>query len=205
MILGRSFLKQCNKPFPSHLTTSNLKKDIHRGESMEKWFNVGKIVNTHGIKGEVRVISKTDFADERYKPGNKLFLFRKNDTEPLELTVASHRQHKNFDLLTFEGYTNVNQVEPFKEGILKIPESFLTELDEGEYYFHEIIGCSVFTTEGEEIGAIREILTPGANDVWVVKGKNGKEILIPYIDDVVKEVDVKNKKILIHPMEGLLS
>ncbi len=205
MILGRSFLKQCNKPFPSHLTTSSLKKDIHRGESMEKWFNVGKIVNTHGIKGEVRVISKTDFADERYKPGNKLFLFRKNDTEPLELTVASHRQHKNFDLLTFEGYTNVNQVEPFKEGILKIPESFLTELDEGEYYFHEIIGCSVFTTEGEEIGAIREILTPGANDVWVVKGKNGKEILIPYIDDVVKEVDVKNKKILIHPMEGLLS
>ncbi|WP_374721901.1 ribosome maturation factor RimM [Peribacillus tepidiphilus] len=172
---------------------------------MEKWFNVGKIVNTHGIKGEVRVISKTDFADERYKPGNKLFLFRKNDTEPLELTVASHRQHKNFDLLTFEGYTNVNQVEPFKEGILKIPESFLTELDEGEYYFHEIIGCSVFTTEGEEIGAIREILTPGANDVWVVKGKNGKEILIPYIDDVVKEIDVENKKILIHPMEGLLS
>ena len=59
--------------------------------------------------------------------------------------------------------------------------------------------------EGEEIGKIKEILTPGANDVWVVKGKDGKEITIPYIDDVVKKVDIKKKKIMITPMEGLLS
>ncbi|MGM9927491.1 MAG: ribosome maturation factor RimM [Bacillus sp. (in: firmicutes)] len=171
---------------------------------MEKWFNVGKIVNTHGIKGEVRVISRTDFADERYKVGNTLFLFQGANEAPVQLKVASHRRHKNFDLLTFEGYYNVNQVERFKEGVLKVPESYLGELDENEYYFHEIIGCTVVTDAGEELGKIREILTPGANDVWVIQAKKGKDILIPYIDEIVREIDVINKKITITPMEGLL-
>jgi 16S rRNA processing protein RimM len=124
---------------------------------------------------------------------------------PIELTVKSHRTHKTFDLLTFEGYENINQVEKFREGILKIPETQQSELAEDEFYFHEIIDCMVTTTAGDEIGKIKEILTPGANDVWVIKGKNGKEILIPFIEDVVKKVDVKEKSIIIEPMEGLLS
>ncbi len=113
--------------------------------------------------------------------------------------------HKNFNLLTFEGYENVNDVEKFRDGILKVPENQLGTLDEGEFYFHEIIGCLVFTVHGEEIGKVTEILTPGANDVWVVKPKAGKDILIPYIDQIVKKVDIKEKIILIEPMEGLLS
>jgi 16S rRNA processing protein RimM len=172
---------------------------------MEKWFNVGKIVNTQGIKGEVRVISTTDFPEERYKKGNVLFLFLPNNETPVQLTIKSHRKHKNFDLLLFEGYENINEVEKFRDGIIKVPESQLGALDEGEFYFHEIIGCLVFTKLGEEVGKVTEILTPGANDVWVVKGKKGKEVLIPYIDDVVKKVDLKEKIILIDPMEGLLS
>lgn len=162
-------------------------------------------MNTHGIRGEVRVISRTDFPDERYKIGNQLFLFKKGSKEALELVVKSHRKHKNFDLLTFEGYDNVNQVEEMRDGILKVPESQRGELAEGEYYFQDIIGCLVATIGGEEVGKVVEILTPGANDVWVVKNSKGKEILIPYIEDVVKRVDVKDKVILIEPMEGLLS
>jgi len=172
---------------------------------MEKWFNVGKIVNTHGIRGEVRVISRTDFPEERYKVGNKLFLFLPKSKVPLELTVKTHRTHKNFDLLTFEGYENINEVEKFRDGMLKVPESHLAALEEDEFYFHEIIGCLVATTEGEEIGKITEILTPGANDVWVVKGKGGKEYMIPYISDVVKKVDIKEQVVIINPLEGLLS
>lgn len=172
---------------------------------MEKWFNVGKIVNTHGIKGEVRIISKTDFADKRYKKGNSLFLFMSEGAEPIELIVKSHRVHKNFDLLTFEGYDNVNQIEKFKGGVLKVPESQLEKLQKDEYYFHEIIGCTVVTDEGDEVGTVKEILTPGANDVWVVKGKGGKEQLIPYITDVVKEINVQEKNIVITALEGLLS
>lgn len=170
---------------------------------MDKWYNVGKIVNTHGIKGEVRIISRTDFPEERYKVGNTLHIFIA-DKEPIEVTVQSHRTHKNFDLVTFEGYDNVNDVERFKDSLVKVHESQLGELEEGEYYFHEIIGCTVVTEEGEELGAIKEILTPGANDVWVVKGAKGKEILIPFIDDIVKEIDIEEKRITIHLMEGLI-
>jgi 16S rRNA processing protein RimM len=172
---------------------------------MEKWFNVGKIVNTHGIRGELRVISKTDFPEQRYKVGNVLYLFMPGSNKPIELTVKTHRTHKNFNLLTFEGLENINEVEKFRDGILKVPESQLSELEEDEFYYHEIIGCHVVTTEGLELGKVTEILSPGANDVWVIKSSEGKEILIPYIEDVVKKVDVKEKVILIQPMEGLLS
>ncbi|MCA1062349.1 ribosome maturation factor RimM [Rossellomorea sp. AcN35-11] len=172
---------------------------------MEKWFNVGKIVNTHGVKGEVKIVSTTDFPEERYQKGNTLFLFRPETQEPMSLVIKSHRKHKNFDLLTFEGFDNINEVEKFKEGILKVQEDQLQELDEGEYYFHEIVGCKVVTTEGEDLGTIIEILSPGANDVWVVKGQRGKEHLIPYIEEIVKSVDVENQLITIEPMEGLLS
>ncbi len=170
---------------------------------MSNWFNVGKIVNTHGIAGEVRVISRTDFKDERYKKGNKLYLFMPDNAEPIPLTVKSWRTHKNFDLLSFEGYNSINDVEKWKGGILKVSEEQLNSLDEDEYYFHEIIGCKVLLPNDEEIGKVTEILTPGANDVWVVKGK-GKTYYIPYIEHVVVEVNVKEKYIVIEPMEGLL-
>lgn len=169
------------------------------------WFNVGKIVNTHGLDGEVRVIAITDFREERFKIGNTLNLFIYENAQPISLKVKSHRIHKNFDLLTFEGYNDINEVEKWKNGILKVSNDQLGELNEGEFYFHEIVGCNVVTTTNEVIGVVAEILTPGANDVWVVKGENGKEYLIPYIEDVVKQIDVVERRIIIEPMEGLLS
>ena len=180
--------------------------NLNRGEQkeMQKWFKVGKIVNTHGIRGEVRVISSTDFPEERYQKGSSLYIFKKDSKEPIEVVVQSSRQHKNFYLLTFVGHDTIESVENYKEGLLKISEEQMSNLDEGEYYYHEIIGCTVRTSEGDELGQIKEILSPGANDVWVIKGKGGKEILIPYIDDVVKEIDVEEKLITIDPMEGLL-
>ncbi|OIJ13188.1 ribosome maturation factor RimM [Anaerobacillus alkalilacustris] len=171
---------------------------------MTNWFNVGKVVNTHGVRGEVRVISTTDFSEERFAIGSSLYLEHPNLNEKLRLTVASHRQHKNFDLLTFKNYTNINEVEAFKGGILQIGEDQLSQLEEEEYYYHEIIGCDVETEEGEALGKIKEILSPGANDVWVIQRKNGgKDLLIPYIEQVVKSVDVNEKKVIIHLMNGL--
>ncbi|WLR43557.1 ribosome maturation factor RimM [Bacillus carboniphilus] len=170
-----------------------------------KWFNVGKLVNTHGIHGEVRVISVTDFPEERYQKGNRLYLFNKNDSKPTEeVVVHSYRKHKNFYLLTFEGLNNINQVEPFKGMEIKVTQDQLTPLSKNEYYLHEIIGCEVVSEEGKEIGRIKEVLSPGANDVWVIKTASKKEVLIPYIEEVVKEVNIEEKKITIHEMEGLL-
>ncbi|QPQ32064.1 ribosome maturation factor RimM [Lysinibacillus sp. JNUCC 51] len=170
-----------------------------------EWFNVGRIVNTHGIRGEVRVLSTTDFEEERFAVGIKLAAFKKDDKKPTWVTIESMRRHKNFILLTFEGMNNINLVEPFKEGMLKITKDQMTDdlLEENEYFFHEIIGCTIVSEEGETIGAVTDILQTGANDVWVVKGTK-KEHYIPYIEDIVKEIDVDEKKIVIHVMEGLL-
>ena len=86
---------------------------------MTEYLNVGKIVNTQGIKGEVRVISTTDFPEERYKKGEVLTLFQEGKA-PVELTVKSHRKHKNFDLLSFENHPSINDVEKYRDGILRV-------------------------------------------------------------------------------------
>jgi 16S rRNA processing protein RimM len=169
---------------------------------IDKMFDVGKIVNTHGVRGEVRVIRITDF-EERFRIGERLYLV--SDREPVrELIIDGHRKHKQFDLLHFEGLDNINDVEHFKGAHLKINEDQLTELNEGEYYHYEIIDCEMFTTNGDKIGTVIDILSPGANDVWVVKRTKGKDVLIPFIKDVVKKIDVSEKKIIIELMEGLL-
>ena len=170
---------------------------------MTEFLNVGKIVNTHGIRGEVRVISQTDFPEERYRKGQRLTLFRENKA-PLELTVAGHRKHKNFDLLTFEGYPTINDVEPLRDGILKVSKDELSELTENEYYYHEIIGLTVIDAQARELGKIKEILSPGANDVWVVQRKGKKDALIPYIESVVKQIDLDKGEVHIEIPEGLL-
>lgn len=170
-----------------------------------EWFNVGRIVNTHGIRGEVRVLSTTDFEEERFAVGNRLAAFKKDDKKPTWVTIESVRRHKNFILLTFEGMDNINMVEPFKEGLLKVTKDQMTDdlLQENEFFFYEIIGCEIVSEEGEKIGVVSDILQTGANDVWVVKGAK-KEHYIPYIEDIVKEINVDDKRIVIHVMDGLL-
>ncbi|WHX27141.1 ribosome maturation factor RimM [Virgibacillus halodenitrificans] len=165
-------------------------------------YKIGKIVNTHGIRGEIKVVRISDF-EERFNKGNTVYVIKENK-EPHPVVIKSHRIHKGFDLLVFEGYDSINDVEGFKGASLEITEDQLTELEENEFYYHEIIGCTVFSEENEEIGRIKEILSPGANDVWVVQRAGQKDLLIPYIEEVVKEVDTQEKKVVIKPMEGLL-
>lgn len=170
---------------------------------MEKdLFRIGKIINTHGLKGELKIFRISDF-DNRFKVGNILYITPEKAT-PIEVKIKSHRIHKGFDLVTFEEFNHINDVEKYKGSDLKIAADQLTDLAENEYYYYEIIDCEVFDMTGELIGVVKEILTPGANDVWVLKRANKKDALIPYIKDIVKKIDVKNKRIEIEPMEGLL-
>lgn len=162
---------------------------------------VGKIVNTHGIKGEVKIKSNSDFIDKRFQPGEIVEIARK-DKAPLEFKIASYRMHKGLHMLTFEGINNINDIEYLKgETLLQERDHEEIELGEHEFYYSDIIGCTVFN-EDTPIGRVIEIFETGANDVWVVKGD--KEYLIPYIADVVKEIDVEGRRIQITPMEGLL-
>ena len=164
---------------------------------------VGKIVNTHSLKGEVKVISSTDFEEERFKKGSKLLITRGNQLIR-EVVVQSYSNHKNFLLVKFEGIDSVEEAEKLRNLQIKIDSDEVGELEENEFYFHQIIGCEVFDENDKNLGEIIDILTPGANDVWVIKGENGKEILIPYIEDVVKKIDITSKKVNIEVMEGLI-
>jgi len=170
---------------------------------LAEYLEVGKIVNTQGIKGEVRVMSLTDAPEERYQKGAKLTVFLK-DQEPVELTVASHRKHKNFDLLSFEGYTSINEVEVFRDGILMVAKTELSNLENNEYYYYEIIGLDVYEETGEKLGQVKEILAPGANDVWVVQREGKADLLLPFISSVVKNIDLDKQKVEVEIPEGLL-
>lgn len=169
---------------------------------MPNYLNLGKIVNTHGIKGEVRVQSITDKPEERYVPGAELVIelgAGKYET----VIVRSHRPHKSFDLLTFEGYDSINDVEKYKTKMLQIDEDTLPKLAEGEYYENDLIGLMVVNEDDEEIGRLKEVMYLPANDVWVVTRPGKKELLLPVIESVILKVDTEQQKITVHVLEGL--
>ncbi|MDB5052114.1 MAG: rRNA-processing protein RimM [Bacilli bacterium] len=170
----------------------------------EAMYNVGKIVNTQGIKGELKVLLQTDFPEERFKKGSKLILLDAAQSTQMIVEVESGRLQKNVCIVKFAGFNDINQVEKYKGWVIKVKASDLLELDQDEYYYHEIIGCRVVTDEGEELGTISEILTPGANDVWVVDRPASKPVLLPVIDEVVLQVDVRAKLVTVSLMEGLI-
>ncbi|EJW14508.1 ribosome maturation factor RimM [Paenibacillus alvei] len=170
----------------------------------QRMFNVGKLVNTHGIRGEVKIIPTTDFPETRFAQKSELILQQPDSNINVPVTIERSRLHKNMYIVKFTQFDNINDVEKYKGWVLKVSEEQLDELDDDEYYYHEIIGCKVVTDEGEELGVIEEILSPGANDVWVVKPAKGKSILLPVIDDVVLEVNVQEKIVKVHIMEGLI-
>lgn len=170
---------------------------------MTDWIYVGKIVNTRGIKGEVKVVSQTDFPEQRFTKGAVLYVHDEKSSAYQPLIVAGYYHHKQFDFLTFDHHHSINEVEKYKGCSLYIPKDQLTELEGGDFYYHQIIGADVITDAGEHLGKVKEILSPGANDVWVV-GTEGKDLLLPYIPDVVKAVDTQQNRITVHLIPGLI-
>jgi len=172
--------------------------------TQERHLNVGKIVGAHGVRGEVRVWPQTDFPDIRFAKGSKLLLMRPDADEPIQVEVQSGRMQKNVYIVKIKGIDTRNEAEACRGAELKVAEEHRVPLPEGEYYIRDIVGCTVWTDEGEQLGVVSEVLSPGANDVWVVKRPQGKDVLLPVIDDVVLEVDVPGKRIRVHLLEGLL-
>lgn len=176
------------------------------GMAEEQYYLVGKIVNTQALRGEVRVMATTDFPEERFKIGATLAIFNGNKLVEM-VEVDGHRLHKNFNLLHFKGKDNINDVEKFKGFDLKVAgtEREADELDENEFYYDDIIGLEVYTTDEIYLGKVREITSLPSNDVWSIQRPNkGKDILIPYIEDIVLEIDLSGNRVVIEPMDGLI-
>ncbi len=163
-------------------------------------FEIGKIVNTQGIKGVVRVIPMTDDI-KRFELLKSVFVCGKTE-EVYEIESVGY--HKQFVLLKFKGVDDMTEAElKLKNKLLKIDDSDALPLEEDEHYIRDIMGCVVETVEGEVLGEVKDILFTGANDVYVVD-HNGKEILIPATKNCVQNIDTANKKITIVLLKGLI-
>ncbi len=161
---------------------------------------VGKIVNTHGLRGDVKVVAWMD-SPEDFEVLNTVYM--KTRSELKKLTVEKVRYQKNNLIVKFEEYGDINEVERFKNCILFAERSELGELPEGTYYIVDLIGLRVVKEDGEEIGVIADVFNTGANDIYDVKREGKKNLLIPVIDDVVRDVDIDGGRVTVRLMEGL--
>ncbi len=168
---------------------------------MEQLLRVGVISNTHGIRGEVKVFPTTD-DPTRFEGLKEVIL----DTgkEQLPLHISNVKYFKQFVILKFKEYNNINDIERYKGKDLYVTRKNAVPLEEGEYYIADLIGCKVITDEGNDLGELVDVLETGANDVYIVKTNEGKEVLLPYIEDCIKEIDIEKKEIIAHIMPGLL-
>lgn len=171
------------------------------GHNLEDYLRVGVISSTHGIKGEVKVYPTTDDV-KRFKKLKSVVLDTKKELIPL--TINSVKFFKQFVILSFEGYDNINLIEKYKGCDLLVTRENAVPLNKNEYFICDLIGCDVITDEGVEFGILKDVLITGANDVYVVKMMDGRECLLPVIDECILDVDIDNKKVTAHIMKGLL-
>lgn len=150
---------------------------------------VGKYINTFGIKGEIKVYPYVEYFD-------KLTYLYINNTK---YNIKNMRFKKNIAIIKLEDIDDINLIEQFKGEIVTIDETDIPEPEEGEYYAEDLIGMEVYTDEGMYLGKLDDVFNTGANDIYQV-GKH----LLPAIDEVVKEIDTDNNKIIVHIIEGLL-
>lgn len=167
---------------------------------MEQLLTIGKIVNTHGVRGELRVKPITDKL-ETFDQIKTIFVVGR-ETKSYE--VASVRGHKDFILMKLKGVETMNDAELLKNSEIKIDKKDAIPLEEGEYYINDLYDLHVVTEEGRALGIIADILFTGSNDVYVVRDADTKkEILIPAIKQCIKEIDLANNKMTVHLLEGL--
>jgi len=158
---------------------------------------VGRIGRAHGVLGEATIEVQTDDPDIRFQIGNKLTL-----DDGKQLTIRSSRWHNQILLLAFDGIADRNQIEELRDQLIS-SDVDLDLLAPGEYHFQQLIGCEVFQQNGELIGAVDEIVKLPGQDLLSVN-RAGAQVLIPMVKQIIIEIDVLAKKIVVNPPEGLL-
>lgn len=168
---------------------------------------VGKIIGTFGIKGELKVIGETSFAEERFKKGSKLLMLVNG--KYVEVVINSHRVHKNMDIISFKqvGSTllnnDINEIEKYVGCSLYINHDDLDELEDDEFYYSDLIGLTAFDQNGIKLGEVVDIRELPRGILLEIK-TDKKPALVPFVDEFVTEVDLENNTITINVIEGLL-
>ena len=168
---------------------------------MQDFLEIGQIVNTFGVKGMVKVVPFTDDV-ERFAKLKSVFLEKNNKME--EKGIEEAKYHKNMILVKFKNIETIEDAEKYVNAYLKVDRENAIELDEDEYFIADLLGSEVYTDENLLLGKLEDIFNTGSNDIYVVKDEKGKQILLPAIADVIKNIDVKNQKIIVHLIDGLL-
>ncbi|MCH5210055.1 MAG: ribosome maturation factor RimM [Oscillospiraceae bacterium] len=170
-----------------------------KGKDMEL-LEVGKIVNTHGLRGEVKVVPWTDYP-EVFEDIEYVYIKRRNESE--RLNIKGIKYQKNNLIIKFEEIKDIDEAQKYKNQVIYAEREMLGELPEGVYYIADLIGLEVVTDEGEKIGVIADVFNTGSNDIYDVKREGKKNLLLPVIDEVVLSIDIDSKKVTVHMMEGL--
>ena len=168
---------------------------------MEEYFEIGQIVNTSGLKGEIKI---KPFTDDIKKFNNLKTIYVSIKKELKEFEIEHVRFSKNMVFIKLKGINTIEEAENYRNLYLKIKRDKDEKLEEGVYYVVDLIGCTVYTDDNQELGKLEDVFSTGSNDVYVVKDEMGKQVLLPAIKEVIKQVDIDNKKIIVHLLEGLI-
>ncbi len=168
---------------------------------MVKYLEIGQIVNTFGIKGMVKV---KPFTDDIKRFDRLKTIYIEINKEKKEYEIQEVKYHKNMVLIKFKGIDNIEEAEQLRQRYILIDREKEEPLEEGVYYIVDLIGLDVYTDDGKLLGKVDDIFNTGSNDIYVVKDKLGKQILLPGISEVLKDIDLKNEKITVHLIPGLI-
>ena len=168
---------------------------------MVKYFEIGQIVNTFGIKGQVKVMPYTDDI-KRFDELKQIYIDKKNQLQLFQIEQVSY--HKNMVILKLKGIETVEEAEKLRNCYLKIDRKDAKKLPKDTYFIVDLLGLDVYTDEGKLLGKVDDIYNAGSSDIYVIKDELGKQILLPAIKDVLKEVDLENQKIIVHLIKGLV-
>lgn len=168
---------------------------------MQKYFEVGQIVNTFGVKGMLKVKPFTDDVN-RFEELKKVYICKKEKLEEVEIEEVKY--HKDMVLLKVKGIDDMNEAEKVKGLYLKIDRKNAKKLPKDTYFIADLLGLQVYSDTGELLGKVDDIFRTGANDIYVIKDKKGKQLLLPGIPDVIKEIDLEKEKIIVHILKGLI-
>lgn len=169
---------------------------------MEELLQVGVITSTHGVRGEVKVFPTTDDV-RRFKRLKEAIL----DTgkEQIVVEIEGVKFFKQFAILKFKGFDNMNDVERFRQKSLYVSRKNAVRLSRNEYFVADLIDIVVFDENEQELGVLTDVITTGANDVYEIKMKDGRELLLPAIKQCILDVDIEGRKMKVHVLDGLLN